>query len=46
MRLCPCALFAKQSQFLNGQIGVTSYSKGEYEKFPLCGAQKTKPIQS
>jgi hypothetical protein len=34
----------KQSQFRNGQIGVSSYLKGFYDKNTLCGARKTKPI--
>jgi len=36
----------KQSQFLNGQIGASSYAKGDYDKISLCGAQKNKAKQS
>jgi hypothetical protein len=36
----------KQSQFEPGMIGVTSYLKGDYDKIPLCGAQKNKAKQS
>jgi hypothetical protein len=33
----------KQSQFVPGLIGVTSYLKGNYDKYPLFGARKNKP---
>jgi len=32
----------KQSQFVNGQIGVTSYMKGDYGNKPPFWAQKNK----
>ena len=33
----------KQSQFVPGQNGATSYMKGDYDNIPVCRAQKTKP---
>jgi hypothetical protein len=36
----------KQSQFAFGQIGVSSYLKGYYDKIPLCGTRKNKAKQS
>jgi hypothetical protein len=38
----------KQSQFASGQIAVSIYIKGAYDKIPLCGAQQkqsqTEPV--
>jgi hypothetical protein len=36
----------KQSQFVSGLIGVTSYLKGDYDRIPLRGAQENKAKQS
>jgi hypothetical protein len=36
-------MLKKQSQFAAGQIGATSYMKGDYGKIPLCGVRKNKP---
>ena len=36
----------KQSQFLPGQIGVTSFVKGDYGNKPACGAEENKANQS
>jgi len=36
----------KQSQFAVGQIGVSSYLKGYYDKIPLCGSRKNKANQT
>jgi len=36
----------KQSQFVPGQNGATSYTKGDYNKIPLCGAQENKANQT
>jgi len=36
----------KQSQFAPGQNGATTYTKGDYDKSPLCGAQENKANQS
>jgi hypothetical protein len=32
----------KQSQFVPTMIGVTPYSKGDYDRIPLCGVQENK----
>jgi hypothetical protein len=36
----------KQSQFVPGLNGATSYMKGDYDKIPLRGARKNKANQS
>jgi hypothetical protein len=38
--------FTKQSQFVPGLIGATSYVKGIYDKTPLCEVRKNKAKQS
>jgi hypothetical protein len=35
----------KQTQFMKGQIVVTLYLKGDYDKNRPLGHKKTKPIQ-
>jgi len=36
----------KQSQFVPGLMGATSYAKGDYDEIPLCGAQENKAKQT
>jgi hypothetical protein len=35
----------KQSQFVPGLLGATSFMKGDYGKNPAAGNEKTKPIK-
>jgi hypothetical protein len=40
------ACLKKQSQFAGGQIGVSSYTKGDYEEIATAWARKNKAKQS
>ena len=39
-------IFEKQSQFVPGQIGVSSYMKGNYDNKPPCRTRKSKLVLS